>query len=466
MEGSASVPHSPPGAPQRTFREPGPIPAGILHAVGSFEPSQMPADPVSKAAGLAFLLLMLVLPWTIAPMSIATGLCAALTLWAWIRSRGADVPRTPIEWPAAAWFVAMVISAVFALNPSASLPRISKGFFPLLVLLGAFHGSRPELGRRAIALWFGSAMVASIFGVVVFVVHGASMAARARGPVGHYMTYGGQLLLFTSVTAGIVLATRSRSWRIGAFVAGAAGVVALGATYTRSAWLGLATALAIMAARARPRWLPAMILALAALVVLAPPSYRERLASAFDPRHPNNIERTYMWRAGERMFADHPLTGVGLQDLHPIYERYRSPEAHEAAGHLHSVPIQIAATMGLLGLVAFAWLYFALIRCGAVGLSMSLRAGGLGAGLRLGVIGALAGFFVAGLFEWNFGDEELLYPLFLLAGLAWAARDWDALETRPAFVFERDTVGSASRSAAAPATRVAESGAEAAVRRA
>jgi hypothetical protein len=33
---------------------------------------------------------------------------------------------------------------------------------------------------------------------------------------------------------------------------------------------------------------------------------------------------------------------------------------------------------------------------------------------------------VAGVFEWNFGDEELLYPLYTLVGLAWAAHDRSA----------------------------------------
>jgi hypothetical protein len=42
----------------------------------------------------------------------------------------------------------------------------------------------------------------------------------------------------------------------------------------------------------------------------------------------------------------------------------------------------------------------------------------------LGVVGALAGFVVSGWFEWNLGDEELLYPLYVLTGLAWAARGW------------------------------------------
>ncbi|MFM8559043.1 MAG: hypothetical protein ACKOC6_05500 [bacterium] len=37
---------------------------------------------------------------------------------------------------------------------------------------------------------------------------------------------------------------------------------------------------------------------------------------------------------------------------------------------------------------------------------------------------AIVGMLVAGLFEWNFGDEELLYHLYALAGLAWAAAGW------------------------------------------
>ena len=34
-------------------------------------------------------------------------------------------------------------------------------------------------------------------------------------------------------------------------------------------------------------------------------------------------------------------------------------------------------------------------------------------------------------FECNIGDEELLYHLYLLVGLAWASRDWGVSERRP-----------------------------------
>jgi O-antigen ligase len=149
------------------------------------------------------------------------------------------------------------------------------------------------------------------------------------------------------------------------------------------------------------------------------------MTSAFDPAHPNNRERTFMWEAGVRMLRDRPLTGVGLSDLKPIYDRYRDPRAMERAGHLHSVPVHVGATMGGLGLLALLGLTIALVRAATRGLRAQIARGGVAAGVRLGVLGGLAGFAVAGLFEWNLGDEELLHLLYGLAGLAWAARAWE-----------------------------------------
>ena len=139
-----------------------------------------------------------------------------------------------------------------------------------------------------------------------------------------------------------------------------------------------------------------------------------------------------MWEAGLRMFRDHPLTGVGLQDLKPIYARYKSPLAHEPAGHLHNDYVHIAATMGLVGLAAFAVLVASLFRCTTRGLRLRPPAGDVATALRLGMTAALVGFLVAGLFEWNFGDEELLYMLYTLIGLAWAARQWNEPGPAPA----------------------------------
>ena len=140
------------------------------------------------------------------------------------------------------------------------------------------------------------------------------------------------------------------------------------------------------------------------------------------------MERIHLWDAGWRIFRDHPVTGVGLQDLKPYVERYRSQEAHEPPhGHMHNVWLQVAVSMGLVGLAAFVWLWIGLFRTAAWRLRQDLRdpaSDRFGLTLRLGAVAALTAFFIAGLFEWNFGDEELIDFVFTLTGMAFAASGW------------------------------------------
>lgn len=402
-----------------------------------------------RTSSLCFVLLILALPWTIAPMSIAGVLSLGLTAAVWAISRETLGPR-PVLPAAGAWLAALVISAIFAEDRASSFMRLGKGFLPLVVLLAAFHAARPHAGRRALAALMVSSAAASLFGITFFVAAGASYAARARGPVGHYMTFGGQLQLLVSLAVGVAFLARSPRWRWGAATTALLGALALAGTFTRSAWLGFGASLTVMLAVARPRRLPFLALFLAALYVVAPPSYRARFNSSFNPHHPTNIERTHMWSAGVRIFRDHPITGVGLEDLKPIYARYKDPDAHEPAGHLHDTPLQVAVSTGVIGLVAFAWLYGTLLWAAAHRLRPMLRAPDIGAGVRLGVLGGLCGFLVAGLFEWNFGDEELLWLLYALVGLAWAARRWNAAQAVQAVPVTSEAAAGSGAAVASP----------------
>jgi O-antigen ligase len=369
--------------------------------------------------------------WKIAPMSIAAGLAAAgWAIAAWTRPVARWV-RSPADWGGIAWGLALVLSSAFAVDRSASYPRLVKVMFPFLVGVSAWHARDPRTGLRAAGLILGSASLAALYGIVVFVIRGASFASRARGPVGHYLTFAGQLAIAGSLAIAILLVTRDRRWKWGALAAIAVCAAALAATFSRSSWIGLAVAAAFMTALARPKLLIPGAVLLAVGVAFAPGDYRARLSSIFDPGNRWNEQRTLMWEAGLRMFRDHPWTGVGLQDLHALYERYRSPAAWEPAGHLHSVPVQVAATMGAVGLVALVALGLSLALTVGRGLRARLRDGDPGAAVQLGAAGALVAFAVAGLFEWNLGDEEVLHPLYALIGLAWASRQWNDGTEKP-----------------------------------
>jgi putative inorganic carbon (hco3(-)) transporter len=124
-----------------------------------------------------------------------------------------------------------------------------------------------------------------------------------------------------------------------------------------------------------------------------------------------------MLQAGAAIVADHPLTGVGPDQVSAVYPAYRVPWAVNASNpHLHNVPVQIAAERGVPALAVWIWfvgvLTAGLLRLLRRGRHLALTAA------ALSVIGAM---LTAGLFEYNFGDSEFLMLFLVLVTLPFAA---------------------------------------------
>jgi len=106
--------------------------------------------------------------------------------------------------------------------------------------------------------------------------------------------------------------------------------------------------------------------------------------------------------------------GQGPGMVQAMYSRYRWPEAvNPEAPHLHDNFIQIAAERGLPCLLFWLWLMFLLVR-DSWRAARSKTPPGLAAcgGAALGVLAAV---MVAGAFEYNFGDSEVLMFTLLVA---------------------------------------------------
>jgi O-antigen ligase len=159
------------------------------------------------------------------------------------------------------------------------------------------------------------------------------------------------------------------------WAAAAVSVLLLGAEIlaaSRGAALGLVAALLVLGV-ASWRWerqatwlllIGAPLLALAWLVGLVPGSVRERvlaqlrlgdvsLGSQVNDANFSTLERLAHWVAGLRMFAAHPLLGVGAGNYDAVYARYAVAGWPEPLGHAHNYYITAAAETGVLGLVAF-----------------------------------------------------------------------------------------------------------------
>jgi O-antigen ligase len=192
---------------------------------------------------------------------------------------------------------------------------------------------------------------------------------------------------------------------------------ALVVSQTRGAWIGAVIGLAVIAFLRAPRLLWLVGAATAAVLVLRPSAVTERLTVG----DASSRDRYYMWQAGLDMVIDKPVFGQGPGTILAVYPRYRWPEAtHPMQPHLHNNLLQFAAERGLPGLAFFLWWAVAVF---AAALGEARRAAASGPGRGWAAEGALAAFaavFVAGLFEYNLGDSEVLMLVLLLTAVPFA----------------------------------------------
>jgi O-antigen ligase len=119
------------------------------------------------------------------------------------------------------------------------------------------------------------------------------------------------------------------------------------------------------------------------------------------------------------MFRRHPVTGIGDRDLREIGPEYFEHEDIQYKGHLHSNPLMLLVIWGvpgfLLGMGFLVWQGFLLFRRWR---SRPREGDPSADAWLLGALGIWAGFFVAGLTEWYFGDAESMLLYLALTGIA------------------------------------------------
>ena len=320
----------------------------------------------------------------------------------WVGWRGAR--RLLI--PATIFFLSMLCSTIASSQPEVSWSASSRplGLFALPLCLYLIR-DRQSVQRMIDGLIL-MAFLASLLGLGQGIAWGLfDLQRRPSSPFPHYMTFSGVLLL-----ADLLLLTelafrpKQRSaWRWLALVS---VNLALLATLTRGAWIGLLVPATILLALKSRRWLAAILVAAVLIVLLAPAPVRKRLESIVDIGDESTRDRIRIIAAGTRMLGDRPFLGHGPGTVPLLYERYRSVESFRSnVNHLHSSFLQIAVEQGLIGLAAYLWLLLAALHRCWTGFRREVSS--QACSLYLGIGLATVGFVVAGLFENNWGDAEV-----------------------------------------------------------
>jgi len=329
---------------------------------------------------------------------------------------------SPLAWPFAAFIIASLIAALFSLDVRESV-KDSKDLTHIVLYFAAYdlltRGFAPAgaLLRTVAACGFAAAVVG--FGQAAR--KGIELHDRISGAQGMYMTYAGLLMLaFVIALCAALFSRQRRDWWLWPALAALAFAIML--SLTRSALIGALAGSLVAIGLWRPKALIAAPVLLAIALALAPAAARERAFSVFDLENRSNKERLYVWGAGVKIAADHPLFGVGQNSFPLVYPQYRHPEVTEPdISHLHNNVLELAAERGLIGLAAWLSIWIAAL----VVMIRGWRALAPGpsnkrAALAAGFAG-MAAFHSAGMFEYNFGDSEIQMLMYLLMALAAAA---------------------------------------------
>jgi putative inorganic carbon (HCO3(-)) transporter len=354
--------------------------------------------------------------FSIAGTQTAIGLLVVLWLVLLIRGKAPRPRRTPLDLPIVIFVAAVLVAAAFSREMLASVEHAKN--LLLFVVIYAVGGllTDARLGRRLSAVLVFSGMGSSIYGIAIYLTgRGEGVLGRTPGSFSTPMTFGGVLLILCSISFAIVVSPGiGRRPRIAYCLATVASFVALLFTFTRSSWIGTVVSVAIVLAFLRRKLLIPFATALVVLFLLLPGTYRERIATMWSPTFGTNVQRLELLSGGWRIFKDHPIVGVGTMDLAAIYRQYKPPGAVFVHGHMHNNFLQIAVQMGVVGLAAFVLLLVAFFRLLVRNLKLDLalpeRA------WVVGSLGAFIGFLVNGLFDWTFGDAEIITLLYVVMG--------------------------------------------------
>jgi len=389
------------------------------------------------AAARAPLLVALVVGLAVS-ISLAQIVLTVLVVWV-LLARWVGVLerlRWPLLVPILAFSAWSLVAALASDHVTGSLHEL-KGLLSLGALFVIVNTLPDPAAARRFAVWLLLALTgAAVLGLVQVVACPGPDAVgaatplvgkflrkcmRARAFYSIYMTLAGVLaMMLASALPRLARLGGEARWLGPAWLVSGA---ALGLTYVRGAWLGFAVGALTAAAGLGRRGLvaAAALVLLGGGLVVGLPTVRARMETIGDPSNDTARDRMAMMQVGFEVVAAHPLTGIGPGGIKRVYPQLVPPEGlRRSTSHLHNTPLQIAAERGVLGFAAWLWIFVAFFRRASVVWRRLPPEPPGDRALVLGSLAALVTFLVAGLFEYNFGDTEVLMVAVALMALPFA----------------------------------------------
>ncbi len=364
-----------------------------------------------------------------APLSISLAqICVFTAMVAWLTSMAKAAPLLTQEFPL---WRPWLLFAILTLASSFHAPDSIKSLLEAreLTQIMIFYLAINVIDDDWEALWLVKALVvvtsvAALYALGVSLEGALSLENRMSGFFSIYMTFGGFLLVVGTLALSYIFVPpreRKSTW---VYASVLLILTALLTTLSRNAWVGLVVGMVVVAVASKSRKAGlclALVMVLA--IFMAPHSISQRVKSIVNLQDETAVERIYMWKSGIKMFMDKSILGFGPGEIKDNYAHYVNSKAtQKSLAHLHNNIVHLAAERGIFALGAWVWAwfgYFVLV----IQRILDTRDAPFGTRFRMvGGLAVAAGFLSAGMFEYNFGDSEVVMLMFMAIALPFMGR--------------------------------------------
>jgi putative inorganic carbon (HCO3(-)) transporter len=341
------------------------------------------------------------------------------TIWLFAEPIEKRLPAPRFVRPIAAFVGAGALSILIAKDPMGAIQDVVK-FATLVVIvlvLNQLLRSERALKNLLIAVYvsLGIPLLVAAFQLVTKSgFHVSNEFSRVRGTFDHPNPFAIYLTMMTIMGVALFLKVESRKMKLTLLaLIGASGIFLI-LTYTRSAWIATMAGLLVVAFYQGKRLLPIIGL-IAVAVAMFVPSVAARFSDlSTETTQSGAAGNSLVWRfeywQQALTLSDNPIMGAGLRTVRAETDVAKEP---------HNDFIRVFVELGLIGLSAYVWFLFSLVRMARR--SIRTTRAPLEHAVAVGFMGCLAAFLLLSLVSNVISQLVILWYFLAFAVAASAA---------------------------------------------
>ena len=266
------------------------------------------------------------------------------------------------------FFGAVFLAVAFSYAPSMSLRFLFYHISAALCVLVTVSAVRSGEGLKRLAA--GSSvcvLVSSLYGVYqriqgvevnksyVDLEVNAGMPGRVESFFDNPNTFAEVLILLLPLTLALILCSKHTISKLIACGVAVVGVVALGMTYSRASWAGIACAMVVMVFLWKPKLIPAFAVLCVACVPFIPTTIWNRILTIANPNDTSTASRLPLYEAALEVIKESPVSGAGLGTAatQAFIKDMNLYHGKAPFVHAHNFFLEVWIEIGLLGIVGF-----------------------------------------------------------------------------------------------------------------